>query len=130
PELSLPRKWFRAVANHVVKAGQYGLVCGLEYIHHDKHPYVANQVFSVLPGPFMSVAAWPWTKRLAAREEAKLLSKLRSPVSFRPPLASPIPRTVIHSEWGSFSVLICSELIEARRVADLLGRVQVVLCPA
>lgn len=130
PELSLPRKWFRTVANHVVKAGQYGLVAGLEYIHHDKHPYVANQVFSVLPGPFMSVATWPWTKRLPAREEANLLSKLRSPVSFRPPVASPIPRTVIHSEWGSFSVLICSELIEARRVADLLGRVQVVLCPA
>jgi hypothetical protein len=28
------------------------------------------------------------------------------------------------------SVLICSELIEARRVADLLGRVNVVICPA
>jgi len=27
-------------------------------------------------------------------------------------------------------VLICSELIEARRVADLLGRAQMVLCPA
>jgi hypothetical protein len=130
PELSLPRKWFRTVANHVVKAGRYGLVTGLEYIHHDTHPYVANQVFAVLPGPFMSVATWPWTKRLPAREEGSLLSKLRSPVSFRPPLASPIPRTVIHSAWGSFSVLICSELIEARRVAELLGRVEVVLCPA
>lgn len=130
PELSMPRKWFRTVANHVVKAGRYGLVTGLEYIHHDTQPYVANQVFAVLPGPFMSVATWPWTKRLPAREEANLLSKLRHPVSFKPPLASPISRTVIHSAWGSFSVLICSELIEARRVADLLGRVQVVLCPA
>jgi hypothetical protein len=130
PELSLPRRWFRTVANHVVKAGEYGLVAGLEYIHHGTHPYVANQVFSVLPGPFMSVAAWPWTKRLPAREEAHLLSMLKSPVSFRPPTPNPIPRTVIHTGWGTFSVLICSELIETRRVADLLGRAQLVLCPA
>lgn len=130
PELALPRKWFRTVANHVVRSGQYGLVAGLEYLHHPTHPYVANQVFAVLPGPFMSVATWPWTKHLPAREEGRLLSKLRSPVTFRPLSPSPIPRTVIHSEWGAFSVLICSELIEARRVADLLGRVEVVLCPA
>lgn len=130
PELALPRKWFRTVANHVVRASQYGLVAGLEYIHHPTQPYVANQVFAVLPGPFMSVATWPWTKRLPAREEGRLLSRLKTPVSFRPPSASALPRTVIHSEWGSFSVLICSELIEARRVADLLGRVQIVLCPA
>lgn len=130
PELSLPRSWFRTVANHVVKAGRYGLVAGLEYIHYETYPHVANQVFAVLPGPFMSVAAWPWTKRLPAREEGDLLSKLRTPVAFRPAQANPIHRTVIQTEWGSFSVLICSELIEARRVADLLGRVQLVLCPA
>ncbi len=132
PELSLPRKWFRTVANHVVKAGHYGLVVGLEYIHHgtQTQPYVANQVFAVLPGPFFSVAAWPWTKRLPAREEAAMLLKQKTPVSFAPPHVSSLPRTVIHSAWGAFSVLICSELIEARRVADLLGRAQMVLCPA
>lgn len=130
PELALPRQWFRAVANHVVKSGRHALVTGLEYIHHETQPYVANQVFAVLPGPFMSVAAWPWTKRQPAREEEKLLSNLRVPVRFRPPPTSSTRRTVIHSAWGSFSVLICSELIETRRVADLLGRVEVVLCPA
>ena len=130
PELSLPRKWFRTVANHVVKAGHYGLVVGLEYIHHGTQPYVTNQVFAVLPGPFFSVATWPWTKRLPAREEASLLCKQKTPVSFAPPHGSSLPRTVIHSAWGAFSVLICSELIEARRVADLLGRAQMVLCPA
>jgi hypothetical protein len=130
PELSLPRKWFRTVANHVVKSGHYGLIVGLEYIHHRAKPFVYNQVYAVLPGPFMSVATWPWTKKLPAREEANLLSKLRNPVSFSPPESSSQSRTVIHSSWGSFSVLICSELIEARRVADLLGRAQLILCPA
>jgi hypothetical protein len=130
PELSVPRRWFRTVANHVVKNSQYGLVLGLEYRHSASQPYVANQVFAVLPGPRMSVAAWPWTKRLPSREEGNQLSRLPSPVSFRPPPATPIARTVVRSAWGDLSVLICSELIEARRVADLLGRANVVLCPA
>ena len=129
PELSLPRQWFRSVSNHVVRIGRFGLVAGLEYIHDPKNTYVSNQVFAVLPGPFASVATWPWTKRLPAREEGRLLANLKPAVSFPPPSSS-LPRIVLKSPWGSLSVLICSELIEARRVADLLGRVDVVLCPA
>ena len=130
PELSLPRRWFRAVSNHVVRLGRFGLVAGLEYNHDSKHPHVINQVFAVLPGPFSSVATWPWTKRLPAREEGLGLAKLTPPVSFPTPPSRHVPRTVVKSAWGSLSVLICSELIETRRVADLLGRVDVVLCPA
>lgn len=130
PELSLPRRWFRSVSNHVVRLGRFGLVTGLEYIHDPKSAHVRNQVFAVLPGPFASVATWPWTKRLPAREEGLQLGMLTPPVSFPPPPSSSLPRTVVKSAWGALSVLICSELIEARRVADLLGRVDVVLCPA
>lgn len=130
PELSLPRRWFRTVSNHVVRLGRFGLVTGLEYLHDPKRPYVSNQVFAVLPGPFSSAATWPWTKRLPAREEGLQLAKLKPAVSFPPAPSSSVPRTVVKSAWGSLSVLICSELIEARRVADLLGRVDVVLCPA
>lgn len=133
PELSVPRQWFRTVANHVVKESRLALVLGVEYLHSKGQPYVANQVFAVLPGPLMSVATWPWTKRLPAHEEGKLLASLPAPVSFRPVLKDPkkqLARTVVHSAWGHLSVLICSELFEARRVADLLGRVNVVLCPA
>lgn len=103
---------------------------GLEYLHDPKHPQVSNQVFAVLPGPFSSAAAWPWTKRLPAREEGQQLAKLKPAVSFPPAPPSSVARTVVKSPWGALSVLICSELIEARRVADLIGRVDVVLCPA
>jgi hypothetical protein len=130
PELALPRRWFRTVSNHVVRLGRFGLVAGLEYNHDAKHLHVTNQVFAVLPGPFSSVATWPWTKRLPAREEGLELAKLKPSVSFPMPPSSHVPRTVVKSAWGAFSVLICSELIETRRVADLLGRVDVVLCPA
>lgn len=130
PELCLPRQWFRVVANYVARTAKFGLVAGLEYFHYRDDPFVANQVFAVMPGPLMSVATWPWTKRLPAKEECDLLAKLDTPVSFKPSLAPTRQRTVVHSGWGMFSVLVCSELIEARRVADLLHRTQVVLCPA
>lgn len=130
PELSLPRRWFRTVSNYVVRLGRFSFVTGLEYIHDPKHPHVYNQVVAVLPGPYASAATWPWTKRLPAREEGRLLAQMTPPVSFPPPPSTSLPRTVVKSAWGSLSVLICSELIEARRVADLLGRVDVVLCPA
>lgn len=130
PELSLPRRWFRTVSNHVVRLGRFGLITGLEYLHDPKDPHVRNQVFAVLPGPFSSVATWSWTKRLPAREEGLRLANLRPPVSFPAPPLGSRARTVVKSAWGSFSVLICSELIEARRIVDLLGRVEVVLCPS
>lgn len=44
PELSLPRRWFRTVANHVVRLGRFGLVAGLEYLHDPMAPQVSNQV--------------------------------------------------------------------------------------
>lgn len=130
PELSLPRRWFRAVSNHVVRLGRYGLVAGLEYLHDPRNLHVHNQVFAVLPGPFASAATWPWTKRLPAREEELQLANLRPAMSFAPASSSIPPRTVVKSPLGSLSVLICSELIEARRVSDLLGRVNLVLCPS
>lgn len=130
PELALPRRWFRVVSNHVVSIGKFGLVTGLEYLHDPKHRHVHNQVFAVLPGPFSSVATWPWTKRLPAREEGAQLGALPIPVSFPPAPSRSSSRTVVKSPWGSMSVLICSELIEARRIADLVGRADVVLCPA
>ena len=37
---------------------------------------------------------------------------------------------VVESPYGRVSVLICSELLEARRLADLVGRVEVVVVPS
>ena len=129
PELALPRRWFRTVANHVALRGSYGLVVGLEYRHSLHNGTVFNQAYVVLPGPYHSVATWPWTKRFPAREEAEILAQRG--VRFDPaPRIGMRPRTVVGSRYGDFSVLICSELIETRRVADLLKRVELVVVPA
>ena len=129
PELSLPRAWFRDVANYVARSGGFGLVCGLEYLHSAKDPQVFNQVYAVIPGPMCSVATWPWTKAIPAREEAALLASMPSPVQY-PAAKAFSRRTVVHSPWGRLSVLICSEMIEARRVADLLGRADLIISPS
>ncbi len=129
PELSLPRAWFRTVANHVVRFGGFGLVTGLEYRLDPVGQHVYNQVFAVLPGPFGSAATWPWTKRLPAHGEELELRGLKPPLRF-PVVAGKGARTVVHSLYGRFSVLICSELIETRRTADLLGRSELILVPS
>ena len=129
PELSVPRRWFRAVASHIVRHGGFGAVMGLEYLHDLSGPFVLNQAFAVLPGAFGAVATWPWTKRWPADGEWKELAAMTLPLQFRPRTTDP-PRVVVETSWGRFSTLICSELIEARRVADLLGRAELVLCPA
>lgn len=129
PELAVPRRWFRAVATHIVRHGGFGAVMGLEYLHDPSGPFVLNQAFAVLPGPFSAVATWPWTKRWPADGEGDELARLTPSMRFRPRAMDP-PRVVVKTSWGRFSTLICSELIEARRVADLLGRAELVLCPA
>ena len=129
PELSLPRAWFREVANHVSKYGSFGMVVGLEYRHSPRKPFVFNQVYAVIPGPFRSTAIWPWTKEFPASEEARGLSKHK--VSFAPKQNDvPRPHTVVISPYGRLSVLICSELIEASKISNLYRRVEVVAVPA
>ncbi|WP_165831544.1 RNA-directed DNA polymerase [Abyssibacter profundi] len=129
PELSLPRAWLRPIATHVVSNGKFALVTGLEYRHETAKSHVINQAFGVFPGLYGSVAAWPWTKRRPAREEAAHLAKKTSPLKFPSPKSWP-DRVVVDSPWGRLSVLICSELIETRLVSELLGRANLVLCPA
>ena len=129
PELSLPRAWFRSVANYISRSESLGLVAGLEYLHHPTETCVFNQAWIVVPGPFKTVATWTWTKAHPARAEAEEMKKYG--VSFRSDSRGPRRRrTVVDSPYGRVSVLICSELIEARTVSDLLGRVEIVAVPS
>jgi hypothetical protein len=131
PELAIPRAWLRTLITYVTRSAHIGVVTGVEYLHHTKDPCVWNQVYCVLPGRHSAVAVWAWTKRLPSREEAERLGQQHPPLSFAPQKSSrTYERTVVESPYGVFSVLICSELIEAHRVADLVGRVELVVVPS
>ena len=129
PELSVPRSWFRLLAQQIVRRGGFGAVIGLEYRHSGATGIVYNQAHAVIPGPYGAAATWPWTKRWPADAEGKFLARISPPLRFHHWTSDP-PRIVVETSWGRFSTLICSELIEAGRVADLLGRVELILCPA
>ena len=64
-----------------------------------------------------------------ARPEKRLSVSPRRGVRFPTP-GPPTARTVVQSRYGRLSVLIRSELIEARLVAELVGRAEVVLVPS
>jgi hypothetical protein len=130
PELSVPRAWLRELATYIAGSLRIALIVGVEYLHDAHRPWVINQVVGVFPGPFGSIATWPWTKRVPARFEAKKLADRTPSLSLRPKYKIDRPRTVVLSPVGALSVLVCSEMIEARRVADLLGRVELVVVPS
>ena len=127
PELSVPRRWLREIATYVSGHGGFGLIAGLEYLHDVTERYVRNQAYAIIPGPYRSAAAWPWTKGFPAREEAQELAARH--LTF-PPTQVGRRRIIIVGPYGRVSVLICSELLEARRVADLVGRVEIVAVPS
>ena len=83
PELAIPRDWFRALARHAIDGCKFGVITGLEYLHDPVNPFVINQVFAVLPGPYGVAATLVWTKIRPAREEAAQLDECTPPTSLR-----------------------------------------------
>lgn len=118
PELSLPRAWVRTVARHLVRVDTFSLITGLEYYHEKARPVVHNQAMAIFVGPFRSVATWLWTKGFPASGEERMLADHK--LTF-PPVDRTLRRTMIDSHFGSVSVLICSEMIEARLISELVG---------
>ncbi|HVZ34082.1 MAG TPA: hypothetical protein VG963_16765, partial [Polyangiaceae bacterium] len=126
PELALPRAWIRAIARHMVRANAFSLVAGLEYFHERGRPVVHNQAMGIFVGPYQSVATWLWTKGFPANIEERMLSAVG--LSF-PPVNPSLRRTVVSSRFGTLSVLICSEMIEARLISELIGT-ELILVPS
>jgi predicted amidohydrolase len=129
PELSVPRRWIRLVAKHIAKMESYSVVMGVEYFVERKKRQVRNQAMGIFIGDFGVAATCLWTKQFPAEEEARGLAKAKPAFSLVSTTRSR-PRTVLDTPFGRISVLICSELIEARLVHELVGRTEIVLVPS
>lgn len=127
PELSVPRRWVRAISKQVLKNQTFSLVAGLEYHHDATRAVVHNQALAILVGKHKSVATWLWTKGYPSDEEGRQLRS--SGLSF-PAVIGSLSRTVISSRFGCMSVLICSELIEPRLLSQLVASLELVLVPS
>lgn len=128
PELSLPRAWLRDVGNTLTREPSLALIVGLEYRRHPAKPGVLNQVIGIFPGPCDSAFVWIWTKRRPAREEAASL--IAAGTEFATVAPPSCERTVVQSEFGALSVLVCSEIIDAQLVGQLVGRTEILVVPA
>ncbi len=124
PELSLPKRLLRPLARRLVQEG-INLVAGIEYSQSASG--VVNETVGVFaPGFSVSAVCW-WPKTLPARGEERELLKLVPPVKFARHNNQP---ACINTDWGAFSILICSELLDVKLRASLLGQIDVLIVPA
>ncbi len=122
PELSLPKRLLRAMA-HRLLGEEVNLVAGLEYSAGPSG--VINEAVGVFAPGFKVAAVCWWPKTLPARGEFQELRKLG--LSFTEYSESPM---VINTDFGTVSTLICSELLDVKRRAELLGRIDFLIVPS
>lgn len=122
PELSLPGRLLRPLAHRLIQE-DVSLIAGLEYSRSGTN--VVNEAVGVFAPGFKIAAVWWWPKSLPARGENRELLKLG--VTFVEHHGTP---TVVSTDFGAVSVLICSELLDVRTRGDLLGRIDLLVIPA
>jgi hypothetical protein len=122
PELSLPARLLRALAQRLVHEG-VNLVAGLEYSTTPSG--VVNEAVGVFAPGFNVAAVWWWPKTLPSRGELRELMELG--LSFATHPGSPV---AVSTDFGALSTLICSELLDVRLRGNLLGRIDLLVVPA
>jgi hypothetical protein len=122
PELSLPHLWLRELADRLI-AEEVNLVAGLEYRRVGSQ--VQNEAIGVFTTGYGTAAVCFWPKTRPARREYQELQNLHVTM-----VENDEPRWLVNTDFGAFSVLICSEMLDVERWAQLRGRVDAILVPA
>jgi hypothetical protein len=125
PELSMPRAWLRFFANSLLRE-EIGIVTGLEYFVDRR--VVTNEAVGVFPTDgYYSGQVEVWQKTHPAREEEHILKA--KGFTFNTP-TKVVPRTVVQTDYGVVSVLICSEMLDVSERSELLGKIDLLAVPA
>lgn len=123
PELALPRRWLRPLAERLIAEG-ISCVTGLEYLRLGDG--VLNEAVGVFAAGRHATAVCRWPKSRPARVEAIELAERKLKFLENQAAAA----TVINTNTGTIGTLICSELLDVRLRASLLGRIDLLLVPA
>ena len=123
PELALPRRWLRPLSERLIAEG-ISCVTGLEYLRRSNG--VLNEAVGVFAAGRHATAVCRWPKSRPARIEAIELWKRKLQFIEHSAEAA----TVINTDSGTLGTLICSELLDVRLRATLLGRIDLLLVPA
>ncbi|MBP7683861.1 MAG: hypothetical protein KBB95_18280, partial [Deltaproteobacteria bacterium] len=124
PEISVPRRLERTLVRHAATEG-ISLIAGLEY--RRSGAVVFNEAIGVFPQGFDKTFPVTWTKLHPASNERRLLGGHGVQLSA---VGAPVDRLVVETSHGRIGVLICSEILEASALADLSGRIELLVVPA
>lgn len=128
PELSIPRRWVRSLAEHAA-AEEISIVAGVEY-RRTKNG-LANEAIGIFPNglrrTWKKAAFVQWTKQYPSHREGLELSRLGQKFSVQPREEH---RLLVNSVHGRIGVLICSEILQASALATLAGAIELLLVPA
>lgn len=126
PELAVPRRWVRTLANHFLKEG-ISLITGVEYARASSHPdkFVVNDARLYLTDNrlgYPSACVLTQRKGLPARHER---TELRSQFGLAlAPIDKDACRKKVYRHFGfNFGLLICSELTDLSHRRKMRGRV-------
>ena len=122
PELSLPHLWLRQLADRLISE-EVNLVAGLEYSRVGTQ--VRNEAVGVFTTGHGTAAVCLWPKTRPARREYQELQKLHVTM-----VEHDGPRWLVNTDFGTLSVLICSEMLDVERWTQLRGRVDAIFVPA
>ena len=123
PELSIPPQWFGFIAKKLLPS-KISLVAGVEYLKDKNQPVVHNQVRAALIHEgfgYPSYSTYCQDKERPAkgeREELARIANLRME-----PRSSNLKDTFLDHNGLQFSLLICSELTNIQKRANLRGKV-------
>lgn len=128
PELAVPAGWFLRVAGKLARRG-ISLIAGVDYLPSGRRT-VANQVWASLithvSGCVVPALYVQDKQRPALHEEAELHRLFGK--RLRPVRSSKVVPTVQHGDF-IFSILVCSELTDISKRADLRGEVDALFVP-
>ena len=118
PELSLPRRWVRAVARYLSGSSNLSIVAGMEYAHEVSRGLLHNQVIAIMNAPYQAMGTWTWTKQNPSDREAREMK----PLGLRfPGVVADRPRTVASTPFGRVSVLTAARLLRPGFCRSLLA---------
>lgn len=129
PELSVPRALIEPLISTLSDAG-ISLLAGIEYLHTggtdaDGLRYVANEALIVHSEDFARTFADVYRKRIPARDEARNLREAGAVL-----LPGTEMTTIYDMGDACLGVLICNELTDINRRAELRGAIDVLVIPA
>lgn len=126
PELSIPRRWRRTLERQA-SSENVSVIAGLEY--RATAAGLENQAVGIFTKRMRVALPVCWTKRHPARVEVTEIPKItKGRQQFSGGTIG--RRLVVDSRYGRLGVLICSELLEAQALADLVGHIELLAVPA